>query len=1735
MKIQLFAIVLFGLLMWGAVFLRLQSGAVERRRPVVRVYDQGVKTDLRGARNRSRTVKKDVESVKTDLRGARNQSRTVKKDVESVSNHGVVTILEHEKKPSKPIMAVCACTRSKPDWKHFPQTAVARYLIPSLKRTVTQEERDTYDMRLYICHDDDDMFWERHKKEIQVPDWLTLEVLVYKKQTKHKIPFNPFMRDVYESGAEYMTRINDDTEFVTSGWVSKAIAQLKKMDNVGVVGPTCREGNTGILTHDMVHRTHLEIFDTYYSNVFSAWYIDDWITRVYEPGRMVKMSDWVVKHHTGMHGTRYTPQMNEHRLVDDEVRKGQERLKGWLIQQKQIKSWTVLISVSSGFDDMFTNWWYHYSKLNLDMDVIMIAEDEATLKKYSSFSKIKVWKSEYKNSKGNNPLTYDTNQYKQLVSRRASHILRILDSNLKIIYTDIDTVWLKDPRPFLIGNFDIWAQLDDVNYYCTGFMAIKKSNAVVDLLRKWNKKLSEKTQLNQPIFNKIIHKSNVKHKALPLIEFPSGKLYFQEKKRHDVAIVHNNFIIGKDKKIQRFKDVGLWLPFSFQRARVTEPPPGTQMGRKQIHEILSVLPKNGNLLVWGLGNDSPFWNDSTEGKVVFIEDDIPEKKAGTLWFDVITSKYNFLEAYKVHYTTDTVKSYDKYMKHSELWDTDLDIRDQLPASVTNTRWDVIIVDAPLGCCDAGPGRYQSIYTTKLLSNPDTHVFIDDFERKVEKDFSLKVFDKQPMNVVTRRAAASNANFQAHFVHVSSVKQPCTHIITDSDAGIFSNMMGVLSGLAQYGPNVLVQWSNKLYMADSSNNVWTQYFEPISDCIPDDNTEYIQLAGWSHFKFEDTEATLSPQARKIKLNAAMLSELDKYKWSSKNVLGVHIRSTDRISDTQGIKMGLHIIPDERYIRYIDKYLKAHTETARIFIASDYQPSLDRMKQIFGDKVIHIDCVRSNGSNSIHHGKVTNPFDIGKSAVLDAWLLSKTKYKILSSSQLNVFSLLMQGENAGFELLNELDGYTRYRDLFTSRDKTQIGVYPPKKDVDFFSKLASQTECLDFENTEIIYNGVTWYTPKKLCTSPIHHASILPSGLIFNATSSYAYNKWYWKKDVSKITTQPTEIEPINTFISFVQIWQDTFQHITFDTYPKSKLLCPYMKQHPNIGILVSNNLQRDLIIESCAISRGRFKNLVKTISANYISATVWSGDFKMGIIPPDSFTSLGPQNKQGDMVIYIPRKKGTSRSVSNEEVVLNVLRAYFGDKLIVYYPKNKWLEDRTVFESASIIVGPHGGAMANMIFAPVKTTIIEFLPLTRLKKLGENERPCYFGLARGMGFDYHAVEPIDFDFDKPMSVPIKELKQILNVYTRTNIRSNIQEDVLPESINEYIHLSNVALQHDKVHIYAPTQRVRNLLQGVKSLPPYKRFVGGKQLYDLPTPEIIIHDEFLNPNICENGKIRQEHAYFWSPWHTDNMFHLHNDNMLPLIDNILHTPGCNGLTCKMQKTLYEFQGDHERSKHEVQMIHVLRNDIFDRVVQFKDVFKPNKMVCISQISWGRGPYFFYMKQPWYVNGKQSDIYPLKYWTQGGTTAIQTRAVDAVKALHGLYDVYKRSSNEIKAIYVERTGTRNIKNSEVIMSACTDMGWSCQRCCDWATTTYEDTIRLFSEADVVIGPHGAGLTHILYARKQPHLIDFGMGDQWVAEFSSMARANNGNYIRVPVKSWPATITKEQVLNIFRKLTFN
>ena len=103
---------------------------------------------------------------------------------------------------------------------------------------------------------------------------------------------NDAMMAAYMDNMDYYYRVNDDTVMETTGWTEKFIDELERFNppKIGVVGPWFREGNVVILTHDFVHRTHIDILGFYYPRVFTDWFADDWITGVYWPERCRKVT-----------------------------------------------------------------------------------------------------------------------------------------------------------------------------------------------------------------------------------------------------------------------------------------------------------------------------------------------------------------------------------------------------------------------------------------------------------------------------------------------------------------------------------------------------------------------------------------------------------------------------------------------------------------------------------------------------------------------------------------------------------------------------------------------------------------------------------------------------------------------------------------------------------------------------------------------------------------------------------------------------------------------------------------------------------------------------------------------------------------------------------------------------------------------------------------------------------------------------------------------------------------------------------------------------------------------------------------------------------------------------------------------------------------------------------------------------------------------------------------------------
>ena len=79
----------------------------------------------------------------------------------------------------------------------------------------------------------------------------------------------------HNHSADYYYRVNDDTEMINN-WPVAFVSALRSLTPpYGVVGPNCEQGNTMILTHDFVHKTHLEIFEmNYYPVELVDWWMD---------------------------------------------------------------------------------------------------------------------------------------------------------------------------------------------------------------------------------------------------------------------------------------------------------------------------------------------------------------------------------------------------------------------------------------------------------------------------------------------------------------------------------------------------------------------------------------------------------------------------------------------------------------------------------------------------------------------------------------------------------------------------------------------------------------------------------------------------------------------------------------------------------------------------------------------------------------------------------------------------------------------------------------------------------------------------------------------------------------------------------------------------------------------------------------------------------------------------------------------------------------------------------------------------------------------------------------------------------------------------------------------------------------------------------------------------------------------------------------------------------------------
>jgi hypothetical protein len=182
---------------------------------------------------------------------------------------------------------------------------------------------------------------------------------------------------------------------------------------------------------------------------------------------------------------------------------------------------------------------------------------------------------------------------------------------------------------------------------------------------------------------------------------------------------------------------------------VPQLPKGSQINYHQAASIWCALEleskrlgRPANLLVWGLGNDSPFWKSSTKGRVVFMEDNKE-------WFRMVKKNHPGLEQHLISYSTKISRDLKSFQNNDEKGVLDVVNRSEVHVldGLKNSdgeveTWDVILVDAPNGCSTDQVGRFTPMIKTKKIISEQKHglVFVDDYQRRAENvlsDFVLE--------------------------------------------------------------------------------------------------------------------------------------------------------------------------------------------------------------------------------------------------------------------------------------------------------------------------------------------------------------------------------------------------------------------------------------------------------------------------------------------------------------------------------------------------------------------------------------------------------------------------------------------------------------------------------------------------------------------------------------------------------------------------------------------------------------------------------------------------------------------------------------------------------------------------------------------------------------------------------------------------------------------------------------
>jgi len=292
------------------------------------------------------------------------------------------------------------------------------------------------------------------------------------------------------------------------------------------------------------------------------------------------------------------------------------------------------------------------------------------------------------------------------------------------------------------------------------------------------------------------------------------------------------------------------------------------------------------------------------------------------------------------------------------------------------------------------------------------------------------------------------------------------------------------------------------------------------------------------------------------------------------------------------------------------------------------------------------------------------------------------------------------------------------------------------------------------------------PPQLTRAFLVHVpdAFIGDGVVFDRDRYYGMDRW-WLGRSAKLYTGTREVRHIEAAVSIAAWGGEAFQHFVIDALPALGAVIDLLETPELAHVRIVSHDEPDraarwfwqrLRLQDRIVAKPRNRSSALVVHADLVLFPQFEPNLnQLGLYPRGTLRpiqrrlgTLEPSSQ--DLVVYLQRNG--PRSVENEDALLSRVESVIGGSglsLHIFRGATDPGAAADLMRRARVVLGPHGGAFANLVFAQPDTGVIEFVPLQRLlRQQARDPLTMYYGLAQAAGLDYWFVEPDRFEHDAP---------------------------------------------------------------------------------------------------------------------------------------------------------------------------------------------------------------------------------------------------------------------------------------------------------------------------------------------------------------------------------------------------